>query len=71
VVAEEVSAVSPSVAPMELAIGIAAAAAAVVSAVFVWRQVAAMKRQTTQEREITEGAAQPYVWADVQLPKCN
>jgi hypothetical protein len=26
-----------------------------------------MKRQTTQQREIAEGAAQPYLWADAQM----
>jgi hypothetical protein len=48
-------------------IGLAATAAAVVSAFFVWRQVQIMKQQTALQRDIAESAQQPYVWADVQV----
>src|SRR3954454_24362569 len=56
---------------MELVFGGAAAAAAVISAVFVWLQVAEMRRQTALQREIMEAASQPYVWADVQIQSMN
>jgi hypothetical protein len=56
----------PTVPPVD-SISIAAAAAAVVSAFFVWRQVRIMEGQTKQQREIAENAQQPYVWADVRV----
>jgi hypothetical protein len=56
---------------MELVFGVAAAAAAAISAVFVWLQVAEMRRQTALQREIMEAANQPYVWADVRIQSMN
>jgi hypothetical protein len=59
---------------MGTAIALAAAAAAGVSALFVWFQVTEMKKQTEEQgkqtklqREIAESSAQPYIWADVQV----
>jgi hypothetical protein len=49
---------------VETTIAVIAAAAASISAVFVWLQVREMQRQTALQREVAQSAAQPYVWAD-------
>lgn len=56
---------------MELTIGLAAAVAALASAMFVWLQVREMQRQTDLQREVARSSAQPYVWADVRLQSTN
>ncbi|MCW2767703.1 MAG: hypothetical protein JWO11_3662 [Nocardioides sp.] len=61
----------PKVMLMETTIAATAAAAALVSGVFVWLQVREMQRQTKLQREIAEAAAQPYVWADFRVSADN
>ena len=56
---------------METTIAATAAAAAVVSGVFVWLQVREMQRQTKLQKQIAESAAQPYVWADFRVSDDN
>lgn len=56
---------------MELLVGVAAAVAAIASAVFIWFEVEEMKRQAKLQRTVVEAGAQPYVWADVDIQSPN
>lgn len=56
---------------MEIAVAVAAAVVAAASAGFAWLQVREMQAQTRLQREIAEGSAQPYIWADVRLQSAN